>query len=313
MSYDLIFWKELRPMGSPRNTYEQLNQCLPGDLPQMPDLEKLPNDEIYRALKIVFPGIFQSPGNAWVWSSGYRLCPQDCKEIVAEYGSLPESPWPEDDRGFICYLSDYHLSFCLNYGMGKVMKAIVDVIADFDCPVYDPQFDRRARAAKNLPATVDMMKELESRRTNPKTAQFSQNRVFEALSLTLEEQPVHNAPTLEQLLSAVDQLTPYGGPGYLLLEGYAEDYIQVAGGNGMYTVEWRIYQADESFQHWIVGLPDEPSMPLVAIPTNGSFVSVQQDEELSAADAKVLLLAYANKEDRPMQYSWRDASSMFNP
>jgi hypothetical protein len=76
-------------------------------------------------------------------------------------------------------------------------------------------------------------------------------------------QPVHICtPTLERLLSAVDQLTPYGGPGYLLLEGYEQDYIQVAGGNGMYTVEWRIYQADESFQHWIVGLPDEPSMPI---------------------------------------------------
>jgi hypothetical protein len=313
MSYDLIFWKELRPMGAPRSTYDQLNQCLPVDLHQMPDLEKLPTDEIYRALKIVFPGIYQSPGNAWVWSSGYRHLPQDCKKILAEYGSLPDSPWPEDDRTFICYISDYHLSFCLNYGMGKVMKAIVDVMVDFDCPVYDPQFDRRARAAKNLPATVDMMKELESRRTNPKTDQFSQNRVFEALSLTLEEQPVHNAPTLEQLLSAVDQLTPYGGPGYLLLEGYAEDYIQVAGGNGMYTVEWRINQADESFQHWIVGLPDEASMPLVRIVTYGPTIEVQQNEELSARDAKVLLLAYANQINRPMQYSWRDASSMFNP
>jgi hypothetical protein len=300
-------------MGSPRNTYEQLNQCLPGDLPQMPDLEKLPNDEIYRALKIVFPGIFQSPGNAWVWSSSYRLLPQDCKKILAEYGSLPESPWPDDDRGFICYFSDNHLSFCLNFGMDKVMKAIVDVMADFDCPVYDPQFVRRARAAKNLQATVNIMKDIESVIAKAKTDQLGQTRVFYDLTLTLEDEPVYNTPSLERLLSAVDQLTPYGGPGYLLLQGYEQDYIQVAGGNGMYTVEWRINQADESFQHWIVGLPDEPLMPIVRIVTYGRIIEVQQNEELSADDAKVLLLAYANKEDRPMQYSWRDASSMFNP
>lgn len=311
MSYDLIFWKELRPMGDPRSTYDQLNQCLPVDLPQMPDLEKLPTDEIYRALKIVFPGIYQSPGNAWVWSSGYRLLPQDCKKILAEYGSLPESPWPEDDRTFICYVSEYHLSFCLSYGMDRAMKAIVDVMTDFDCPVYDPQLDRRARAAKNLQATVAMMEDLESLRTKAKTGQLSQTSVFNGLTLTLEDQPVHNAPTLEQLLSAVDQLTPYGGPGYLLLEGYEQDYIQVAGGNAIYTVEWRIFQADESFQHWIVGLPDEPLMPLVRIVTYGRTIEVQQNEELSAIDAKVLLLAYANQKDRPMQYSWRDASSMF--
>ena len=36
MSYDLIFWKELGPMSAPRSTYEQLNKCLPADLPQMP-------------------------------------------------------------------------------------------------------------------------------------------------------------------------------------------------------------------------------------------------------------------------------------
>jgi hypothetical protein len=104
-----------------------------------------------------------------------RLLPQDCKKILAEYGSLPESPWPDDDRGFICYFSDNHLSFCLNFGMDKVMKAIVDVMADFDCPVYDPQFDRRARAAKNLQATVDMMKDtripLEPRQRLPNLGQ----------------------------------------------------------------------------------------------------------------------------------------------
>jgi hypothetical protein len=313
MSYDLIFWKEHRPMGDPRSTYDLLNQCLPADLPPNPDLEKLPLVEIYRALKIVFPGIYLSPGDAWVWSSGFRLYPEHNQKILAEYGIFPESPWPEDDRTFICYFSDSHLSFCLNYGMDRVMKAIVDVMAEFDCPVYDPQFDRRARAAKNLPATLEIMKELESHRTEPQTDQFSQNRVFDALTLELENQPVNNAPTLERLISAVDQLTPYGGPGYLLLEGDGQDYIQVAGGNGMYTVEWRVYQADESFQHWIVGLPDEPSMPFVRIVTYDRIVEVQQNEELSAKDAKVLLLAYANQKDRPAQYSWRDASSMFKP
>jgi len=250
MSYDLIFWKELSSMGAPRSTYEQLNNCLPADLPQMPGLDRLPLVEIFSALKNVFPGIYQPQKDAWNWSSDFRLYPKNHQEIIAEYGSLPESPWPEDSKCFICYFSDYHLNFCLNY---------------------------------------------------------------EVLSLTLENEPVHGAPSLTQILGAVDQLTPYGGPGYLILEGYGEDYLQVAGGNGMYTVEWRITEADESFQHWIVGLADEPSMPLVRIVANGRIITVQQNEELSAKDAKVLLLSYANQKGRPMQYSWRDVSSMFGP
>jgi hypothetical protein len=158
-----------------------------------------------------------------------------------------------------------------------------------------------------------MMKEFGSHRSSSQIDQVSQEKTFEVLSLTLENEPVHSAPSSTQILSAVDQLTPYDGPGFLIWEGYGEDYIQVAGGNGMYTAEWRIHEVVGSFQHWIVGLPDGPSMQLVKIPINGSFVTVQQNEELSADDAKVLLLAYANQRGRPMQYCWRDVRSMFGP
>ena len=313
MTYDLIFWKELRPKGAPISTYEQLLECAHSGLPPTPDIDRLPIAEIYSALKIVFPGIYQYQENTWDWSSDFRLYPQDYKQILAEYGVFPESSWPEDSGGFNCYFSDYHLSFALGSDMHQVMKAIVDVMLTFECPVYDPQTDRRARAAINLPATIDMLRDFESLRSNSKNEEPSQSTAFEALSLALEDKPVIVAPAFEQLICAVDQLTPYGGPGYLILDGYEQDYVQVAGGNGMYTVEWRVTQPDNSFHHWIAGYSGELSEALIAIPTNGCCVSVQENEELSAADAKVLLVAYASQKGRPTQYSWRDASSMFGP
>ena len=87
----------------------------------------------------------------------------------------------------------------------------------------------------------------------------------------------------------------------------------MAGGNGMYTVEWRITLADNNFHHWIAGYRGEPSEALVAIPTNGCCVRVQENEELSAVDVKVLLAAYASQKGRPVQYSWRDARDLFGP
>ncbi len=313
MTYDLIFWKELRQMGAPVSTYDRLLECADTGLPSTPDIDRLPIAEILNALKIVFPGIYQSNKTTWDWSSDFRLYPQEYPEILAQYGGFPESPWPEDACGFNCYFSDYHLSFALGSDMHQVMKAIVDVMVTFDCPVYDPQTDRRARAAKNLPATIDMLKEFESRRSSSENEKPSQSADFEALSLTFEDKPVIVAPTLEQLVCAVDQLTPYGGPGYLIVDGYEQDYVQVAGGNGMYTVEWRITLADNNFHHWIAGYRGEPSEALVAIPTNGCCVRVQENEELSAVDVKVLLAAYASQKGRPVQYSWRDARDLFGP
>jgi hypothetical protein len=93
-------------MGAPRSTYDQLNKCLPADLPQVPDLDRLPIAEIYSALKNVFPGIYQSRKNTWDWSSDFRLYPQDYQEMLAQYGAFPDSPWPEDSGAFNCYFSD---------------------------------------------------------------------------------------------------------------------------------------------------------------------------------------------------------------
>lgn len=55
---------------------------------------------------------------------------------------------------------------------------------------------------------------------------------FADLVLTLEGQVAVCSPTLTQLEAAVDSLTPQGGPGFLILQGSAQDYAQAAGGMG---------------------------------------------------------------------------------
>lgn len=130
------------------------------------------------------------------------------------------------------------------------------------------------------------------------------------LVLTVENQSVITAPTLEQLQAAVDRLTPRGGPGFLVVDAPNKNYAQVAGGDGVYTVEWREYRGYE-FRHWVAGLLGSPSRKEVGIPMNGFAVTVQENERLSASDVKTILTTFAEGNGRPEEFSWRDITKRF--
>ncbi len=130
------------------------------------------------------------------------------------------------------------------------------------------------------------------------------------LKLTVEDEPDREAPGLESIRTAVDRMTPRGGPSFLVLEGRGEDYAQVAGGDGVYTAEWREYTG-ENFRHWVAGLPGVRGFGMVAIPTNGYRVTVRKNERLSAGHVKEILTAFAEGSPRPAEFAWRDISQRF--
>jgi hypothetical protein len=118
------------------------------------------------------------------------------------------------------------------------------------------------------------------------------------LELASEDVTPLKRPTLHQILDAAQNLTPEGGPGFLVLERAGRDYLQVAGGKGAYTCEWRQYDG-EIFKHWTAGLKDQANGPDVQVPTNGFHVTVKQNERLGLTDVKGLLSAFAGEEDPP--------------
>ena len=52
--------------------------------------------------------------------------------------------WEGGKRGmFELYSSDQHVHFCCRQMSGDDMNALIDIAADFQCPLYDPQDDKR--------------------------------------------------------------------------------------------------------------------------------------------------------------------------
>jgi hypothetical protein len=88
---------------------------------------------------------------------------------------------------------------------------------------------------------------------------------FRGFSVTLENRAPLPGHTLTQIHDAVGALTPDGGPAYLILESSGADYAQAAGGNGVYTAEWRVYSGAE-FTHGVARHPGRPSSETVEIP-----------------------------------------------
>jgi hypothetical protein len=133
---------------------------------------------------------------------------------------------------------------------------------------------------------------------------------IQGFTLRVEEEPALQGPTLRQVSAAVDRMTPDGGPSFLALEGPGEDYVQAAGGDGLYTAEWREY-AGTAFRHWVAGRPGAPVGPDVELPTNGAHVVVKENEQITREDVKSLLAAFAAGEARPARFAWRDITAIF--
>jgi hypothetical protein len=133
---------------------------------------------------------------------------------------------------------------------------------------------------------------------------------FSELSLTLENCPAIISPKFQEVLAALESLTPRGGPGFLVLEAANGDYAQVAGGGGLFTAEWREHRGTE-FRHWVAGLPDRPAVKAARIPTNDAYVTVSENECLQIADVKEIVEAFFRRKQRPSRFAWREITREF--
>jgi hypothetical protein len=128
------------------------------------------------------------------------------------------------------------------------------------------------------------------------------------LVLVVEGDAQLRNPTAEQLDATIERLTPNGGPGFAILEG-ARGYVQTAGGDGLYTVEWRENHG-EWFQHFVAGREGDAETD-IEIPTNGFQVTVKKSECLTTQDAQMLFHAFLAGGDRPPEFTWRDVTDRF--
>ncbi len=111
MSYDINFWKQERALGIP--SADIYGALCNGE--RVPGLAKLPVGQILQRLKQVFPAFDPSE----------------------------QFPLVRTSRGSIeFHWSDQHFRFDLR-GICSECYKLVDVMREFECPMYDPQEDRR--------------------------------------------------------------------------------------------------------------------------------------------------------------------------
>lgn len=128
------------------------------------------------------------------------------------------------------------------------------------------------------------------------------------MALIVEGEEDLRNPSHEQLDAAIGRLTPDGGPGFAILEN-VRGYIQTAGGDDLFTVEWR-QSCGNGFRHFVAG-KDGDDVTEVAIPTNGYQVTVRKNECLSMQDVELLFQAFLTGGDRPTIFNWRDVTCRF--
>ena len=115
MSYDINFWRQERPLElSAQEIYERLNKREPVE-----GLAKLPVEQILARLKHAFPDFDPA---------------EDFPLARTAEGSI-EFGW-----------SDYHFRFDIRGICGDCQK-LVDIMSEFDCPMYDPQVGKRYDAS----------------------------------------------------------------------------------------------------------------------------------------------------------------------
>lgn len=130
-------------------------------------------------------------------------------------------------------------------------------------------------------------------------------RAMPGLTLTLEGQQAFASPSVALIEAAVDWLNPSGGPGFLILQNETGGYVQVGGGTGACTVEWREHLG-AGFQHWVAGMPGPGADTNITIPGNGTHFSIKTNERLSNESVKIILRDFAEGKSRPTASIWRD-------
>lgn len=119
MSYDIIFWKLEQPLSVPPvEIYRKLCQGQKVD-----GLSALPVNAICMRIKNLFAG----------------FDPREKFPLIRTSTCSIEASW-----------SSQHFRFDLRGDWGSVPQEIVQIMAEFECPMYDPQIDKRYDAQQGL-------------------------------------------------------------------------------------------------------------------------------------------------------------------
>jgi hypothetical protein len=130
------------------------------------------------------------------------------------------------------------------------------------------------------------------------------------LILTAEGGRVRRSPSLADLEELATRMSSSGGPGFAILEGRGDDYLQTARVGDAFTIEWREYSG-ESFRHWKTGTFDPRAGNKAHVAASDREIQVESNERLGAVDVVVIFEAYLNGRSRPLQYLWQDMTEMF--
>jgi hypothetical protein len=112
MSYDINFWKQSRPLDLPPE--EIYTKLCNGE--RVEGLESLPIKNIYDRIRVAFPGFDAA---------------EEFSVIELEHCGIEVSS------------SDQHVRFDIRGETGSSINTLVSILADFDCPMYDPQINQR--------------------------------------------------------------------------------------------------------------------------------------------------------------------------
>ena len=113
MSYDLVFWRQVGSCpAKPSDVYRELS-----DGTSVDGLATIQPHDLVERVEEVFPGT-QKLGGQIFWEGGSR----GMFELVA---------------------SDQHIHFCCRQMNGDEMNKIIDLAAEFDLRLYDPQIDKQ--------------------------------------------------------------------------------------------------------------------------------------------------------------------------
>lgn len=112
MSYDINFWKQSQPLEMPPS--EIYGTLCNGDTVE--GLEALPIDTIYERIRAAFPSFDPK---------------EDFPVIEFEHCGIEVSSSPQ------------HVRFDIRGDIGSETNRLIEILAEFGCPLYDPQIDQR--------------------------------------------------------------------------------------------------------------------------------------------------------------------------
>lgn len=120
MSYDLWFWKESKKTNlAPEDIMKKLSK---GEVPS--SIKNIPTDKVSSSIQKQFENVMINE-------------PADPENVI-------QILWEDNSTGsLIINISPYVITVSSNNVSGEILNKIIDIMLKFNCPLYDPQINKR--------------------------------------------------------------------------------------------------------------------------------------------------------------------------